>query len=165
MNIPVIFHDHKKRNLILWLTDMTMAIVSYFYVTDPFYFQSVMNRIDFATLRPDMDPALFQSPMFFEFMFQVMSVVSVITIGIIVLFHSLAFYRCYLRKSVAIAYVKIYSFLAAVSLMVWFIYNIELKNILILIPAAIYTLVFFAEKQNPTVLPIFNSASNEKSEP
>lgn len=165
MNIPVIFHDHKKRNLILWLTDMTMAIVSYFYVTDPFYFQSVMNRIDFATLRPDMDPALFQSPMFFEFMFQVMSVVSVLTIGIIVLFHSLAFYRCYLRKSVAIAYVKIYSFLAAVSLMVWFIYNIELKNILILIPAAIYTLVFFAEKQKPTVLPIFNSASNEKSEP
>lgn len=165
MNMPSVFLDHRKRNLILWLTDMTMAIVSYFYVTDPFYFQSVMDRIDFATLRPDVDPALFQSPVFFEFMFQVMSVVSVLTIGFIALFHTLAFYRCYLRKSVAIAYVKIYSFLAAFSLLLWFVYNIELKNILILVPATIYTLVFFAERQKPTALPIFNSATNEKSEP
>ncbi len=165
MNMPAVFLDHRKRNLILWLTDMTMAIVSYFYVTDPFYFQSVMDRIDFATLRPDMDPEMFQSPVFFEFMFQVMSVVSVLTIGIIALFHTLAFYRCYLRKPVAIAYVKIYSFLAAVSLLLWFIYNVELKNILILVPATIYTLVFLAERQKLSALSIFNSVSNEKSEP
>jgi len=165
MKILLIFQDHKKRNLILWLTDMTLAIVSYFYVTDPFYFQSVIERIDFATLRPDIDPVMFQSPVFFEFMFQVMSVVSILTIAIIALFHTLVFYRCYLRKPVAIAYVKIYSFLAAFSLLLWFIYNLQLKNILILIPAMIYTFVFLTEKQKPKDIPIFNSAANEKLTP
>lgn len=147
MKIPAIFLDHQKRNLILWVTDMTVAIASYFYVTNTFYIQKVIDGIDFATLRPDIEPEVFASSMFSDMVHQMVSVAAIMTIAIIALFHSWAFYRCYLRKPTAIAYVKIYSFLAALSMVMWFIYNLQLKNVFILIPTAIYTLVFLKEKQ------------------
>lgn len=147
MKIPAVFFDHKKRNLILWLTDMTVAIASYFYITDPFYISQVLERMDFAAIRPDIDPEVFQSPFFQEFMFQMISIVAIVTIALIAFLHTIAFYKCYQRKTAAIAYVKVYSCLAAVSLVMWFLYNISLFNMLILIPAAIYTFVFMVERQ------------------
>lgn len=147
MKIPSIFLDHKKRNLILWLTDMTVAIASYFYMTNPLYVQRVLDGMDFAAIRPDVDPQIFQSPIFQEYMFRVISIVVILTIAVIALFHTVTFYKCYQRKRPAIAYVKIYSFLAAFSLVMWFLYNVSLLHALILVPAVIYTCVFFAEKQ------------------
>lgn len=149
MKIPALLLDHGKRNFILWLTDMTVAIASYFYVTNPFYIQSVIDGIDFAVLRPDVDPAIFSSPVFSEFVYEITSIIAFVTIAIIAVFHSWAFYRCYLRKPTAIAYVKIYSFLAALSMVMWFIYNLHLKSLFILVPALIYTFVFLAERQKP----------------
>ena len=147
MNIPASFQDHKKRNLILWLTDMTLAVVSYFYVSNPAYIQSVISRIDFAALRPDLDPIVFTSPEFFELIQRMVNTVAILSITIIALIHTIAFYRCSLRKRGAIAYVKIYSIMAALSLVFWLAYNVSAKNALVLIPAAIYTLVFLVEKQ------------------
>lgn len=148
MKIPSFFLDHKNRNLILWLTDMSVAIGSYFYMTNPVYVQKVLNGMDFATIRPDIDPEIFQSPVFHEYMFKVISIVVVITIALIAFLHTLAFYKCYQRKTAAIAYVKIYSFLAAFSLVIWFFYNVSILHFLILIPAAVYTFVFLVEKQH-----------------
>lgn len=159
MNMPALFLDHAKRNLILWATDMVVAIASYFYVTNPFYIQKVIDGIDFATLRPDVDPQFFMSPVFSEFVHQMVGIVAIMTIAIIVVFHTWAFYRCYQRKTAAIAYVKIYTFLAAVSLLVWFVYNLHFKSILILIPAAIYICVFMAERQPKTPPPLDNVLS------
>lgn len=146
-NVPALFLDHKKRNLILWLTDMTVAIASYFYMTNPLYVQSVLEGMDFTALRPDVDPQVFQSPVFQEYMFRVISIVVILTIAVIALFHTITFYKCYQRKSAAIAYVKIYSFLAAFSLVMWFLYNVSFLHALILVPAVVYACVFFAEKQ------------------
>jgi len=149
MKIPLIFLDNKKRNLILWITDMTLAIASYFYVTNPVYIQKVIAGIDFATLRPDLEPEALQSAEFFELIYKMTNMVAILTIAIIALLHTVVFYRCYLRKTAAIAYVKIYSILAALSLLMWFVYNIHVKSFLILIPTVIYVLIFLAEKQTP----------------
>ncbi|MES2802706.1 MAG: hypothetical protein V4654_09465 [Bdellovibrionota bacterium] len=147
MPILAIFSDNKKRNLILWLTDMIVAIVSYFYMTRPEYIKRTIDGLDIATLRPDLDPAIIESPYFFELMQRMVMVVAVMTIAIIVILHTWAFYKCYLRKKTAIAYVKIYSFMAAFSLLLWFLYNFHYRNVWILIPTAIYTFVFLKEKQ------------------
>lgn len=149
MQTPKIFLDNKKRNLILWITDMALAIASYFYVTNPVYIQKVIGEIDFAAIRPDLDPEALQSTEFLELIYKMTNTVAILTIAIIALLHTIAFYRCYLRKPAAIAYVKIYSILAALSLVMWFVYNIHLKSLLILIPAVIYVYVFLAEKQSP----------------
>lgn len=157
MTLPSIFFDHKKRNLILWLTDMTVAIASYFYMTNPFYVSQVLERMDFAAIRPDIDPEVFQSPFFQEFMLQTISIVAIVTIALIALLHTLAFYKCYQRKAAAIAYVNVYSCLAAVSLVMWFLYNISLLNMLILIPAAVYTCVFLVERQPRSPQPVVDN--------
>lgn len=147
MKILAIFSDNKKRNLILWLTDMIIAIASYFYMTRPEYVKRTIDGLDIATLRPDLDPVMIASPEFFELMQRMVMVVAIMTIAIIVILHTWAFYKCYLRKKAAIAYVKIYSVLAAVSLLLWFLYNFHYRNVWILIPTVIYTLVFLKEKQ------------------
>lgn len=157
MKIPAVFLDNKKRNLILWLTDMIVAIASYFYITNPFYIQRVLEGMDLAAIRPDIDPQIFQSPIFQEYMFRVISIVAILTIAVIALFHTLTFYKCYQRKRAAIAYVKIYSFLAAFSLVMWFLYNVSLLHSLILIPATVYTYVFLAEKQPRSEQPAFDN--------
>lgn len=154
MKIPSVFLDNKKRNLILWLTDMTVAIVSYFYLTNPFYIQNVLDKMDLAAIRPDIDPQVFASPFFQEYMFKMISMVAILTITVIAVFHTIAFYKCYKRKRAAIAYVKIYSVLAALSLVMWFLYNVSAFNALILIPAAIYTCVFLAERQPRSEQPV-----------
>ncbi|AZZ35647.1 hypothetical protein CIK05_02150 [Bdellovibrio sp. qaytius] len=145
--ISEIFSDNKKRNLILWLTDMIVAIASYFYMTRPEYLKRTIDNLDIATLRPDLDPNFVNSPEFFALMQRMVMVVAILTIALIVILHTLAFYKCYLRKKSAIAYVKIYSMMAAVSLLLWFLYNFHIRNIWILIPTAIYALVFVNEKQ------------------
>lgn len=139
---------------------MTLAIASYFYITNPFYIQNVLSGIDLATLRPDVDPEVFASPVFLEFMITVIGYTAIFTIGVIALFHTIMFYRCYLRKTAAIAYVKIYSALAAASLVMWFLYNVGFYNSLILIPALVYTCVFLAERQPPKA--VDNVLINEK---
>lgn len=156
-NVPALFLDHKKRNLILWLTDMTVAIASYFYITNPLYIQGVLAKMDLAAIRPDIDPEVFASPFFQEYMFKVISVVAILTITVIAIFHTVAFYKCYKRKHAAIAYVKIYSALAALSLVMWFLYNVSALHALILIPAAIYMCVFLAEKQPCTEQPVVDN--------
>lgn len=147
MKIPSVFLDHKKRNLILWLTDMTVAIVSYFYITSPKYIKKTIAGLDLATLRPDMDPEFFQTPEFFALMQRSIMVVVILTVGLIAIFHTLAFYRCYQRQKIAIAYVKIYSFSAAFSLLLYLIYNFHFRSFWSLGPMTIYTLVFMVEKQ------------------
>ena len=141
------FLDHKKRNLILWVTDMLLAIVSYFYMTNPFYIRKILDSTDFATLRPDVDPELFKSPVFYEMVETIVPYVALLFIGLIAVIHTVAFYKCYLRKTAAITYVKVYCFLAAFSLVLWLIYNFHLKNMIILIPTVIYAMVFMAERQ------------------
>lgn len=126
---------------------MVMAIASYYYITDPFYIQHILNGIDFATLQPEVDPEVFTTPYFVELVHTVMSFLVPLIIGAIIIFHTVAFYRSYLRKRAAIAYVKFYSFMAALSLVMWFVYNVSLKNSLIVIPAVIYAMVFKVERQ------------------
>ena len=151
MQIPEIFLDNKKRNLILWLTDMIVAIASYFYMTRPEYIKRTIESLDITTLRPDLDPEIVSSPEFFELLQRMVMVVAVLTIAIIVLLHTWAFYKCYLRKKSAIAYVKIYSFMAAISLLMWLLYNFQIQNLWILAPTAIYTAVFYFEKQSTQI--------------
>lgn len=146
MDIPLIFQDNKKRNFILWLTDMLVAMASYFYMTRPEYLKRTIDNLDMATLRPDLDPEFVNSPEFFALMQRMVMVVAILTIAIIVILHTWAFYKCYLRKKSAIAYVKIYTVLAAVSLLMWFLYNFHIRNVWILIPTAVYILVFVNEK-------------------
>lgn len=146
MDIPLIFQDNKKRNFILWLTDMLVAMASYFYMTRPEYLKRTIDNLDMATLRPDLDPEFVNSPEFFALMQRMVMVVAILTIAIIVILHTWAFYKCYLRKKSAIAYVKIYTVLAAVSLLMWFLYNFQIRNVWILIPTAVYILVFVNEK-------------------
>lgn len=141
------FYDNKKRHIILWVTDMSIAIASYFYLTNPAYLQKTLEKVDISQINPELDPQALQSPEFLQLLQQMMIVVALLTIGIIVILHTLAFYQCYLRKKAAIAYVKVYSALAAVSLLIWFLYNFHLRNIWILVPLAVYSLVFMAEKQ------------------
>lgn len=136
---------------------MILAIASYFYMTNPIYISKLLNGMDLAALRPDVDPEVFQSPVFHEFVITVVPYVAFVVIGFVALIHTIAFYRCYLRKPAAIAYVKVYSFLAVVSLVMWFFYNVSAKNILILIPAAIYGFVFAAERQPSTPAPALDN--------
>lgn len=150
MKIPIVFLDHKKRNLILWFTDILVAFASYFYMTRPEYIQRLLQGLDLVTLRPDLDPEVLASPEFFDLIQRMVMVVSILTVAIVVLLHTWVFYRCYLRKKAAIAYVKVYSFLAAFSLLMWLFYNFHYQNFWILVPTAIYVLVFLTEKQ-PTV--------------
>lgn len=147
MQIHALFLSNKKRNLILWLTDLTVAIASYFYLTNPFYIEKILHQIDFAAIRPDVDPEIFTSPVFFEYMYMVISLVSLLTIAVIVVLHTLVFFKCYQRNRAAIAYVKIYCVLAAVSLIFWFVNNVSAMASLILLPTLIYLLVFFAERR------------------
>lgn len=147
MPILEFFSKNKERNLILWLTDMTVAIASYFYMTRPDYIRRTIAGLDLAALRPDLDPSFVDSPEFFQLMQRMVMITAILTIAIIVILHSWAFYKCYLRKKSAIAYVKIYSFMAALSLVLWFVNNLHISNVWILIPAAIYGLVFYNERQ------------------
>lgn len=144
------FVDHKVRNLTLWVTDMLLAGASYFYLTNPSYIRKILDSTDFATLRPDIDPELFKSPQFYEMVGSIVPLVALVFIGLLAVIHTLAFYNCYLRKRAAIAYVKVYCFLAAFSLVIWLLYNFQFKNLIILIPAAIYAMVFMVERQPQT---------------
>lgn len=143
---------------------MLLAVASYFYMTNPVYITNILRKTNFALLRPDIDPEVFQSPVFHELVITIVPYVAFVVIGFFAVVHTIAFYRCYKRKRAAIAYVKIYSFLACVSLCVWLLYNFSVVGLLILIPAAIYGFVFAAERQPMTeVVSIDNRLSNEQN--
>lgn len=137
----------KIRHIILWLADLSLAIISYFYLTNPKYIEGFIAKIDLSQIQSDFDPQFYQSPEFFELMQKMMATTAALALGIIVLMHSLAFYLSYRRKRGAVAYVKIYCFLAAFSLLMWLIFNFELSSLWVLAPLLIYSWGFWAEKQ------------------
>jgi hypothetical protein len=138
MMLPSFFYDVRLRSIILWVTDMLVLFASYLYATNPENLRKSLAKIDLSHLDPEIDP--------FEMLYPMLVTTTVMAIAIVVVFHTVTFYQSYRRKRAAVAYVKIYSALAAVSILAWVLYNFEGKSMWALIPLAFYTGVFIAEK-------------------
>lgn len=146
--MPNFFNDIRLRTITLWVTDMLVLLASYFYVTNPDYVKQHLAKMDITRINPDLDPSMIQSPELFEMIYPMLVTGMLMTIAVVVVIHTFAFYQSYRRKKPAVAYVKIYSALAAAALFIWLLYNLNGKGVLVLIPMASYACVFMAEKKS-----------------
>ena len=139
MKVADVFADIRHRTFILWITDLGIGILSYFYLTNPAYLHKAIIEMQNSGLEttPEME----------EMFSHTMNITILMTIACFVLLHSYIFYKYYRQKKAAQAYITVYCFLAALSLGLWLVSDFRLLNLWMIVPIAIYGYIFRLERR------------------